>query len=60
LFLPQPTGNVVVDSKFPLENYRKMMDFEQADSDRNLAQRQFKMDIKKHVNDISSKYLIDN
>jgi DNA recombination protein RmuC len=60
LFLPQPTGNVVVDSKFPLENYRKMMDFEQADSDRKLAQRQFKMDIKKHVNDISSKYLIDN
>lgn len=60
LFLPQPTGNVVVDAKFPLENYRKMMDFEQADSDRKLAQRQFKMDIKKHVNDISSKYLIDN
>jgi len=60
LFLPQPTGNVVVDSKFPLENYRKMMDFEQADSDRNFSQRQFKMDIKKHVNDISSKYLIDN
>lgn len=60
LFLPQPTGNVVVDAKFPLENYRKMMDFEQADSDRKLAQRQFKMDIKKHINDISSKYLIDN
>ncbi len=60
LFLPQPTGNVVVDAKFPLENYRKMMDFEQANSDRKLAQRQFKMDIKKHINDISSKYLIDN
>jgi len=60
LFLPQPTGNVVVDSKFPLENYRKMMDFEQADSDRQVAQRQFKVDIKKHINDISNKYLIDN
>ncbi len=60
LFLPQPTGNVVVDSKFPLENYRKMMDFEQADSDRKSAQRQFKIDIKKHINDISDKYLIDN
>jgi DNA recombination protein RmuC len=60
LFLPKPTGNVVVDSKFPLENYRRMMDFEQADSDRKAAQRQFKIDIKKHINDISDKYLIDN
>ncbi len=60
LFLPEPTGNVVVDAKFPLENYRKMMDFEQAESDRKAALRQFKTDIKKHINDISSKYLIDN
>ena len=59
LFLPQPTGNVVVDAKFPLENYRKMMDFDQANSDRKIAQRQFKIDIKKHINDISDKYLID-
>ena len=60
LFLPEPTGNVVVDSKFPLESYRKMMDFELAESDRKAAQRQFKIDIKKHINDISGKYLIDN
>lgn len=26
LFLPKPTGNVVVDAKFPLESYRKMVD----------------------------------
>jgi len=60
LFLPKPTGNVVVDSKFPLESYRKMMDFELAESDRKTALRQFKIDIKKHINDISEKYLIDN
>tara|TARA_R110001592_G_scaffold78782_1_gene236100 strand:- start:4326 stop:5651 length:1326 start_codon:yes stop_codon:yes gene_type:complete len=60
LFLPEPTGNVVVDAKFPLESYRKMMDFELAESDRKTAQRQFKIDIKKHINDISGKYLIDN
>lgn len=59
LFLPEPTGNVVVDAKFPLESYRKMMDFELAQSDRNTAQKQFKVDIKKHINDISDKYLID-
>jgi DNA recombination protein RmuC len=60
LFLPEPTGNVVVDAKFPLESYRKMMDFELAQSDRKTAKRQFKIDIKKHINDISDKYLIDN
>ena len=60
LFLPEPTGNVVVDAKFPLESYRKMMDFELAESDRKTAKRQFKIDIKKHINDISEKYLIDN
>jgi len=60
LFLPKPTGNVVVDSKFPLESYRKMMDFEVAALDRKAALRQFKIDIKKHINDISDKYLIDN
>ena len=60
LYLPEPTGNVLVDAKFPLENYRKMMDFEQGESDRKTAQRQFKTDIKKHINDISDKYLIDN
>jgi len=60
LFLPEPTGNVVIDSKFPLENYRTMMDIEQGELTRKTAQRQFKVDIKKHINDISDKYLIDN
>ena len=60
LFLPKPTGNVVVDAKFPLESYRKMVDFSIAQADRNNALKQFKLDIKKHVNDISDKYLINN
>jgi len=60
LFLPKPTGNVVVDSKFPLESYRKMVDMEAHEVERKSAMRQFKIDIKKHINDISDKYLIDN
>lgn len=59
LFLPEPTGNVVIDSKFPLESYRTMMDVEQDELTRKTSQRQFKIDIKKHINDISEKYLID-
>ncbi len=60
LILPEPTGNVVIDSKFPLESYRKMMDNSLADTDRKIAERQFKQDIKKHINDISDKYLIEH
>ena len=58
LMLPEPTGMVAVDSKFPLENYHRMFDAGLAESDKLLAQRQFKADIKKHVDDISSKYII--
>jgi DNA recombination protein RmuC len=59
LFLPAPTGNVVIDSKFPLESYKVMMDDEQGAFERKSAQRQFKVDIKKHIVDISEKYLIE-
>ena len=55
--LPEPTGMVAVDAKFPLENYRRMFDAP-GDAEKALAQRQFKLDIKKHVDDISSKYII--
>jgi DNA recombination protein RmuC len=58
LMLPEPTGMVAVDAKFPLENYHRMFDASLAESDKALAQRQFKADIKKHVDDISSKYII--
>jgi DNA recombination protein RmuC len=56
LLLPEPTGMVAVDSKFPLENYHRM--FEGGDAERASAARQFKADVKKHVDDISGKYII--
>ena len=60
LFLPEPTGIVGVDSKFPLENYHKMFDTNLQKSAQDAAERQFKADIKKHVDDIASKYIIPN
>ena len=60
LFLPEPTGTVAVDSKFPLENYHKMFDSSLSDAEQNLAEKQFKADIKKHVDDIANKYIIPN
>jgi len=60
LFLPEPTGTVAVDSKFPLENYHRMFESGLSEIERALAKKQFKADIKKHVDDISSKYIIPN
>ncbi len=60
LFLPEPTGTVAVDSKFPLENYHRMFDSSLSDAEQNIAKKQFKVDIKKHVDDIASKYIIPN
>ena len=58
LFLPEPTGMVAVDSKFPLENYHRMYEIGINEADKLSAQRQFKADIKKHVDDIAIKYII--
>ena len=58
LFLPEPTGTVAVDSKFPMENYQKMFDINLSDLDKAKAQKQFKADVKKHISDIAKKYII--
>jgi len=60
LFLPEPTGTVAVDSKFPLENYHRMFDNKLAEAEQLLAEKQFKLDVKKHVDDIAKKYIISN
>jgi DNA recombination protein RmuC len=57
LKLPEPTGMVAVDSKFPLENYHRMFDAA-SPAEKLIAERQFKADVKKHVEDIASKYII--
>lgn len=58
LFLPEPTGNLAIDAKFPLDSYKTMMNPDVPQSDRLSAERQFKQDIKKHINDIADKYII--
>ena len=57
LFLPEPTGNIVIDAKFPLENYRKLQNANNV-SEKKQHEQQFRVDIKKHIQDIAEKYII--
>lgn len=58
VFAPDPIGALSIDSKFPLENYNRMVDMGLADSAREAARKQFKIDVKNHINAISEKYII--
>ena len=60
IFTPEPLGNIAVDSKFPLENYRKMYNNELSQIERKNARKDFVNDLKKHIDVISSKYIIKN
>ena len=58
LHAPEPTGDICIDSKFPLENYRRKYDSNASDLDRKSAAKLFEADVKKHIDDISRKYII--
>ena len=58
IFTPEPLGTVAIDSKFPLENYQLMVDKTKSTAERNAYEKQFKIDVKKHIDAISSKYII--
>lgn len=58
LFLPEPTGNIAIDAKFPLENYRLLIDKALVDSERKLVEQTFRKDIKKHIQDIAERYIL--
>jgi len=58
VYIPEPVGTLCIDSKFPLENYQRMIDKNLSEFDRIQAEKDFKTNIKKHINDISDKYII--
>ncbi|KTD20387.1 transmembrane protein [Legionella lansingensis] len=60
LFLPEPTGNVVIDAKFPLETYQRLMNTDASSVERKTLQQQFRQDLQKHIKDIAEKYIIPN
>ncbi len=59
LFAPEPLGTIAIDSKFPLEHYQIMVDKDISKVERDVATKAFKVDVKKHIDAISSKYIIE-
>ena len=59
LFAPEPLGTIAIDSKFPLEHYQIMVNKDLSKAEREAATKAFKNDVKKHIDAISSKYIID-
>ena len=58
LFAPEPLGTICIDSKFPLEHYQLMVDRKTPIEMRENYEKMFKQDMKKHIDAISSKYII--
>ena len=58
VFAPDPLGTICIDSKFPLEHYERMVDKKLSQIERTKAEKEFKIDMKKHIDAISDKYII--
>ena len=57
IHLPAGHGDVAIDSKFPLEAWRRLTEADNtAEAER--AQKQFATDVLRHIKDIAQKYLI--
>ncbi len=58
IHLPNPTGPIAIDSKFPLEPYEALRNATN-DWELNEAARQLRTAVKKHIKDISEKYILE-
>ena len=50
--LPYPPGDMVIDSKFPMESFARMNEGDGG------ARKQFELDVRRHIDAISEKYII--
>ncbi len=58
IHLPNPPGPICIDSKFPLEAYEALRNA-QTERDLTEAARFLRSSVKKHIGDISEKYIIN-
>lgn len=52
--LPYPPGDMIIDSKFPLESYNRILENKHDTG----AKKQFELDVRKHIDAIAEKYII--
>ena len=52
--LPYPPGDMIIDSKFPLESYNRILE----NKNDMGARKQFELDVRKHIDAIAEKYII--
>jgi DNA recombination protein RmuC len=50
---------VPIDSKFPLDNFRRIIE-SKTEEERRTNQKAFSRDVKKHIDDIAGKYIVPN
>jgi len=58
IHLPGDQGDVAIDSKFPMEAWRRLAAAENTQEE-TLAKRAFAADVTRHIKDVASKYLIE-
>lgn len=58
IHLPNPPGPIAIDSKFPLEAYENLRRADTQDQ-LNRAAQQLRLSLRKHIKDISEKYIIE-
>lgn len=58
IHLPNPPGPICIDSKFPLEAYEALRNAA-TDAQVNEAAKGLRISVKKHISDISEKYILD-
>ena len=56
--LPNPPGPIVIDSKFPLEAYEALRNAS-SETETSSAVRLFRASVRKHIKDISEKYIVE-
>lgn len=58
LQLPEPSGNIAIDAKFPLEAFQKLQQLIPSDAQHKSVVSQFRQDIQKHIKDVAEKYIL--
>ena len=58
VFMPEPNKMICIDSKFPFQDYERLMK-EENESAKEEYKRQFASAVKKHITAIKDKYIVD-